>query len=174
MKKHSVLLLISFLFAGYLCAQSSGVATLNYQVSGLQAGDKSVVSLGSDAYLVTQTIITDGDYSFENIPAGEHFIKVEASGYNLPGAQTVIVNANGSIEPVVGIRLAITKMQENSNEWTHSWSEDVSNSGYVTTAYINNPPTIEFLGKPSIESIHLYCQSESLYKNEERRRIGYQ
>jgi AAA+ superfamily predicted ATPase len=27
---------------------------------------------------------------------------------------------------------------------------------------------------PSIESIHLYCQSEFLYKNEERRKIGYQ
>lgn len=28
--------------------------------------------------------------------------------------------------------------------------------------------------KPSLEKIQLYCQSEFLYKNEERRKIGYQ
>jgi len=125
---------------------SQGIGTLNFQLQGLQSGDRSVVSFGSDSYLDTKTISENGSYSFENIPAGKYFIKIEANGYNLPNAQTVIVHENGTVDPVVGISLAITKMSENPDEWIHSWSEDVSNSGYTTTAYVNNPPTIEFLG----------------------------
>jgi hypothetical protein len=139
---------ILLLFANNAGAQG----TLNVKLSGLQAGDKSVVSLGADSYLITKTISENGDFVFDNISAGKYFIKVEANGYNLPNAQTVIVHENGTIDPVVGINLAITKMEANSTVWTHSWSEDVSNSGYTTTAYINNPPTIEFLGKKIVPS----------------------
>ena len=140
------------LFTINLSAQSSEQGRVNFRLTGLQAGDKSVVSFGSDSYLDTKTISANGDYVFDNIPAGKYFIKVEATGYNLPNAQTVTVKEDGSIDPVVGIQLAITKMTENPNEWTHSWNEDVSNSGYTTSAYINNPPTIEFLGKQIVPS----------------------
>jgi len=145
-KEFLIFTVILLLFTINLSAQPLGVSTVNFRLSGLQPGDKSVVSFGSDSYLDTKTISTNGDYVFDNIPAGKYFIKVEAAGYNLPNAQTVTVKEDGSIDPIVGIQLAITKMSENPNEWTHSWSEDVSNSGYTTTAYVNNPPVIEFLG----------------------------
>lgn len=126
--------------------------TVNYNVSGLQSGDQSVVSFGSDCYLNTKTVSANGSYIFGSIPAGKYFIKIEASGYNLPNAQTVIVHEDGSIDPSVGINLVITKMAADSTVWTHSWNEDVSNSGYTTTAYVNNPPTIEFLGAHIVPS----------------------
>ncbi|MDH8701497.1 hypothetical protein M2138_000843 [Dysgonomonadaceae bacterium PH5-43] len=144
-----MLMLTTMLFA-FTSVFAQG--TLNYTVSGLQANDKSVVSLGSNAYLDTKTISADGSYTFTDIPAGEYFIKIEANGYNLPDAQTVIVHENGSIDPAVGIKMVITKMEADSDTWTHSWSEDVSNSGYTKTAYVNNPPEIEFLGKKIVPS----------------------
>jgi hypothetical protein len=151
MRKTILFVAISLLLgAGPLSAQSVG--TLNYTVQGLQSGDRSVVSFGAEGYLKTQAITEDGSYDFTNIPAGEYFIKIEANGYNLPPAQTVIVHGDGTIDPVVGIRLVITKMESDSTVWTHSWSEDVSNSGYTTTAYINHPPTIEFLGVQIVPS----------------------
>ena len=143
---------LSIVMLSFFALQISAQGTLNYSVSGLQAGDHSVVSLGSASYLETKTVSADGNYTFEDIPAGEYFIKIEASGYNLPNAQTVIVHENGSIEPVVGINLVVTKMETDPDVWTHSWTEDVSNSGYTTTAYVNNPPTVEFLGVHIIPS----------------------
>jgi hypothetical protein len=142
MKKNSLLF---FATLAALCVNAQ-TATVNYSVQGLQSGDNSVVTIGSDGFLTTQTIATNGDYSFADIAAGEYFIKIEANGYNLPNAQTVVVNAAGTVAPVVGINLVITKMVEDATRWTHSWQEDVSNSGYTTTAYVNNPPTVEFLG----------------------------
>lgn len=148
--KKTFLLLLATMLLNVMSGFAQG--TLNYKVSGIQSGDKSIVSLGSDSYLNTKTVIVDGSYSFDNIPAGKYFIKIEANNYNLPNAQTVIVHDDGSIVPVVAINLVITKMATNTAIWTHSWSEDVSNSGYTTTAYINNPPTIEFLGKQIVTS----------------------
>jgi hypothetical protein len=76
------------------------LGTVNFSVSGLQSGDKSIVSIGSDSYLDTKTITVNGSYSFDSISAGKYFIKIEATGYNLPNAQTVIVHEDGSIDPM--------------------------------------------------------------------------
>ncbi|MDR2496257.1 MAG: T9SS type A sorting domain-containing protein [Tannerellaceae bacterium] len=145
--KFSLIVMLTF------CAlQVFAQGALNYSVSGLQSDDHAVVSFGSNSYLDTKTVSANGSYTFRNIPAGMYFIKIEASGYNLPNAQTVVVHSNGSIDPSVGISLVVTKMAADPDVWTHSWSEDVSNSGYTTTAYVNNPPTIEFLGTHIVPS----------------------
>jgi hypothetical protein len=145
-------IILSIIMLSFLALQIFAQGTLNYSVSGLQSGDRAVVSFGSDSYLDTKTVSANGSYTFEHIPAGKYFIKIEASGYNLPNAQTVVVHVNGSIDPVIGIRLVVTKMATDPAVWTHSWGEDVSNSGYTTTAYVNNPPTVEFLGKQIVPS----------------------
>lgn len=126
--------------------------TIPFSIQGVQVGDKAIVSISSDAYLTTMTITADGDYSFQDVPAGTHYIKAEATGYNVQDAQKVIVNEDGTIIPVVGIKLAITKMEPNDSVWTHSWHEDGSVSGYTTTAHVNTPPEIEFLGKMIVPS----------------------
>ena len=146
-KRH--LFIISMLMFTLVCFASGNV---NYTLTGLISGDRAVVSLGSDAYLVSAEHSSDGSYIFNDVPEGKHFIKVEASGYNLPAAQTVIVDADGGVSPLVGIKLSITRMSEDDNVWIHSWSEDVSNSGYTTTSHINTPPVIEFLGEKIIPS----------------------
>ncbi|MDH6344293.1 hypothetical protein M2480_003196 [Parabacteroides sp. PFB2-12] len=148
MRKKKVLLWACLCFV----TQTLFAATVNFNLTGLQSGDQSVVSFGSDSYLDTKTITVDGSYSFTNVPAGTYFIKIEANGYNLPNAQTVVVKEDGSFEPKVGIKIAITKMKTDPDTWTHSWSEDVSTSGYTTTSYVNNPPTIDFLGKKIVPS----------------------
>lgn len=125
----------------------SWAARVEFKVTGVQSGDQTVVSIGSDAYLATKTVTTDGSYAFEDVPSGKMFLKIEASGYNLPQALTVIVNGDGSVTPEVPQTLAITKMSDDPNTWIHSWQEDGSLSGYTTTAYINKRPEVEFLGK---------------------------
>lgn len=125
----------------------SWAAKVEFKVTGVQSGDQAVVSIGSDAYLATMEVLADGSYAFEDVPSGKMFLKIEASGYNLPKALTVIVNGDGSVVPEVPQTLAITKMADDSNTWTHSWQEDGSLSGYTTTAYINKRPEVEFLGK---------------------------
>lgn len=127
-------------------------AKIDFKVTGVQPGDVATVSIGSDAYLATMEVSGDGSYSFDGVPVGKMFLKIEASGYNLPAALTIIVNEDGSIEPMVAQTLAITKMNEDPNTWTHSWQEDGSLSGYTTTAYVNNRPELEFLGKKIVPS----------------------
>lgn len=125
-------------------------ANVPFTLSGLQDGDKVSVTISSSEYLKTMTITADGDYSFTDVPTGVHAIKVEAIGYNLPDSKTVNVNEDGTIEPFTGIKLVITKMDEDDSKWTHSWHEDGSISGYTTTAYVNKPAEIEYLGKKII------------------------
>ncbi len=122
-------------------------AKVDFKVTGVQSGDVATVSIGSDAYLATMEVSGDGSYSFDQVPVGKMFLKIEASGYNLPKALTIVVNEDGSIEPMVAQTLAITKMDDDPNTWTHSWQEDGSLSGYTTTTTINKRPELEFLGK---------------------------
>ncbi len=122
-------------------------AKVDFKVTGVQSGDVATVSIGSDVYLATMEVSGDGSYSFDQVPVGKMFLKIEASGYNLPKALTIVVNEDGSIEPMVAQTLAITKMDDDPNTWTHSWQEDGSLSGYTTTANINKRPELEFLGK---------------------------
>lgn len=145
------LLSLVFLFLS-LAQQLAAAGQVEFSVSGLESGDRAVVSLGSDSYLATQVVEAAGSYSFADVPAGRHFVKVEASGYNLPQAQAVVVSADGSVAPAVPLRLVVTKMEADSTLWTHSWQEDGSLSGYVTTAHINEPPQIDFLGKKIVPS----------------------
>lgn len=144
--------LLSLLTLWLVCLAIAQAAKVEYKVTGVQSGDKAVVSIGSDAYLATTEVSVDGSYSFDNVPAGKMFLKIEASGYHLPQALTIIVNEDGSIEPMVPQTLAITKMDADPNIWTHSWQEDGSLSGYTTTASINKRPEIEFLGKKIVPS----------------------
>lgn len=125
-------------------------ADVPFTLSGLQDGDKVSVTISSSEYLKTMTITADGDYSFSDVPTGEHAIKVEATGYNLPQSKLVNVKEDGTIEPFTGIKLVITKMDVDENIWTHSWHEDGSISGYTTTAYVNKPTEIKYLGKKII------------------------
>lgn len=132
---------------GLAAAIPASAADVSYKVTGIVAGDTATVSIGSDEYLATAQITADGTYTFVNVPTGTMFLKIEASGYNLPAAKIVTVNADGTVEPYIALTLAITKMADDPNLWTHSWQEDVSLSGYTTTAYVNQRPTVEFLGK---------------------------
>ncbi len=145
--------LLSFLFVTCCCICTICAAgTVKFTVSGVQQGDNPIVTLEAGTYLTTLTIEADGGYAFNNVPTGEYYVKIEAAGYNIPAAQKVIVHEDGSIDPVVGLKLAITKMSENPNEWIHSWQTDGSTSGYVTTSHINTQPEIEFLGKKIVPS----------------------
>ena len=138
-------LLLLMLWQSYLGI--SWAVKVDFKVIGVQMGDKATVSIGSDAYLATMEVAADGSYAFDDVPSGKMFLKIEASGYNLPQALTVIVTEDGSVKPEVPQTLAITKMNADPNTWTHSWQEDGSLSGYTTTAYINKRPEVEFLGK---------------------------
>ena len=85
-RKRTLSLLLCSLFA--ISAMANG--TIPFKIQGVQEGDKAVVTVSSEAYLTTMTITADGDYSFQNVPTGTHYVKAEAAGYNVQNAQKVI------------------------------------------------------------------------------------
>lgn len=147
MKHVNKLWLIQLMLISIFTTHANGI--VNFTVSGLEGEDKAVVSISSYEYLITSTV-TNGEGSFSNVPAGKHALKIEANGYNIPASTIVVVDELGNISPTITTELTVTKMSNNENEWTHSWASDGSTSGYSTTAYINTPPQIDFLGKKII------------------------
>ena len=135
-----------------ICISLQMIASVPFIVSGLQPGDKAIVSLSSYKFLSTLEIDANGEYRFDGVPAGTHSLKIETTGYNLPDAKNIIVSSDGSVQPVVALELVVTKMNTNPNEWNHSWKQDGSVSGYVTTSYVNTQPEITFLGKKIVPS----------------------
>lgn len=103
--KKGISLLLSTLFVGL---QSITATDVKFQVFGQQTDGHSIVTLGSESYLSTLRINSDGDYSFTEVPQGSYFIKIEASGYHLPNAQKVTVNSNGDVIPGTIFKLVIT------------------------------------------------------------------
>lgn len=115
--------------------------------SGLQDGDKASLTIASDTYLASLPLTADGTYVFKNVPQGMHSVKAEAVGYNVLEALTVIVGADGNVIPSEPLKILVTKMSEDPSKWVFEWKEDGSPSGYTTTANVNKPAEIEFLGK---------------------------
>ncbi len=127
-------------------------ADVTVSLSGVKNGDNVTLSVSSNAFMKTINVTADGDYVFTDVPVGKHAVKVETSGYNLPDTKYVRVNEDGSVDPMTGIKIVITKMSDDESTWTHSWHEDGSIAGYTTSAYVNTPPTVEFLGKKIVPS----------------------
>ena len=126
-------------------------ADVPFSIQGIKNGDKVTVTISSSSYLETMNVTANGDYSFSAVPTGRHYVKVEASGYNVQDAKMVNVKEDGAVEPFVGVQLVVTPI-EDENTWTHSWHEDGSVSGYTTTSYVNTPPVVDFLGKKIVPS----------------------
>lgn len=135
------------LFSLLTVSASAATGRVQVKFTGIEDGDKAVLSIASSEYLSTITVTANGDYEFKDVPSGRHSIKAEAAGYNVIEALTVIVDENGGIIPAEPLRVAISKQSPNPNEWNFSWKEDGSPAGYTTTAYINKPIEIDFLGK---------------------------
>lgn len=146
------ILLITLMLISIVSAIDVKAADVSYKVTGIVSGDTATVSIGSDKYLATSQVTADGTYTFTNVPAGKMFLKIEATGYNLPDAKIIVVNEDGSLEPSVPLTLTVTKMDVDPNKWTYSWQEDNSLSGYTTSASVNQRPTVEFLGKQIVPS----------------------
>lgn len=153
MKSNKVLYIFCYTLVLFLFSHFSfGGTSVKYKLTGLQNQDSCIVTLGSNSLLKTKILYDNGDFQFIDVDPGEYFVKVEAQGYNTSPSKTVIVEEGGTVQPADGVSFAITKMSENPDKWEHSWSEDVSTSGYTTTAYVNTPPTIEFLDKEIVPS----------------------
>ena len=141
--KNLSITLLSLLIATFAMAD----ADVPFSLNGLETDDHVTVTISSDAYLKTMTVASNGNHAFKDVPTGTHYLKVEAMGYNLPDSKVVNVKEDGTIEPFTGIQLVITKMEDDDSKWTHSWHEDGSISGCTTTAYVNKPSVVEYLGK---------------------------
>ena len=130
----------------FISTVSFAQTNVQYSISGIEKGDSVVVSFGSNKYLSTIKIFTNGNYSFNNIASGRYFIKSESIGYNSYDAIEVNVGEGGNITPNT-ISLALSKSANKEDEFEHSWTQDASISGNTTTAYVNTKPKIEFQGR---------------------------
>ena len=146
---HEKILCLIFLVLSGLNANG---ATVRTELSGLESGDSAVISISSEKILVSKQVKSNGSVDFTDVIPGLHSVKVEASGYNLPKTLQVRVNEDGSVEPAVGIKLAITKMDDDPDNWHHVWESDGSVGGYTQTSHVNTPPEVEFLGKKIVPS----------------------
>ena len=142
------LVLLLFLSAGLI----SDAASVKINFSGLEQGDSAVVSISSETFIASQKIKSNGNLLFDDVIPGLHSVKVETSGYNLPATQFIRVNEDGSVNPMTGVNLVITKMSEDPDSWHHIWEVDGSISGYTTTSHVNTRPEVEFLGKKIVPS----------------------
>lgn len=124
-------------------------ATVSFSLSGLEEGSKANVTIGSNEYLDLMTVDSNGTYSFENVLPGEHTVRVEASGYISSNPLKVIVSEDGSMLPAETLKFSVTKIDPNANDgdFHFVWEENGSVSGYTTTANVNKPAEIEFMGK---------------------------
>ena len=121
-------------------------AKVTASVSGLQDGDKATVTISSNEYLDDCEIKTNGDVTFDNVPEGQHTVSVTAKGYTISNALQVIVENSGAVLPSSKLKFAITK-DDGSEGFHFVWSEDGTVAGYTTTANVNKPTQITFLGK---------------------------
>lgn len=138
---------LSFYLLFILLVSTIKAADVRVELSGLSEGDKANVCIASNTFLASIPVTSNGSYVFKDVTPGKHGVKVEAQGYNVMEALTVIVDENGNINPSVPLKLVISKMDEDSSVWNFEWKEDESLSGYVTSSHINAPAEIEFLGK---------------------------
>lgn len=131
--------------------RSSVVVTgsVTFNVSGLVDGDKANITIGSNEYLDLLTIESNGTYTFNNVPAGKHFVKIESSGYIVSDPLEVIVGTDGSLTPPTTLKFSVTQKVDGANDGNFHfvWEEDGSVTGYTTSAHVNTPAQVEFLGK---------------------------
>lgn len=146
---HVKILCLIFLVLSGLNAKG---ATVKTELSGLEPGDSAVITISSETILVSKQVKSNGSVDFPDVIPGLHSVKVEANGYNLPKALQVRVNEDDSVEPAVGIKLAITKMDDDPDNWHHVWESDGSVGGFTQTSHVNTLPEIEFLGKKIVPS----------------------
>lgn len=90
-------------------------ADVTVSLSGVKNGDNVTLSVSSNAFMKTINVTADGDYVFTDVPVGKHAVKVETSGYNLPDTKYVTVNEDGSVDPMTGIKIVITKMADDES-----------------------------------------------------------
>ena len=136
-----------FLSAFLSAIGSIFAAEVTVRFSGLEEGDQANLTIASSTYLQTLPATSDGTYVFTDVPEGIHSVKAEARGYNVIEALTVIVDGNGNVSPSEPLKIPLTKMDPDPGVWNFQWKEDGSPSGYTTTANVNKPAEIEYLGK---------------------------
>ncbi|MDE6287583.1 MAG: hypothetical protein K2M00_02220, partial [Muribaculaceae bacterium] len=93
------------------------VATIHVHVSGLEEGDKAVLSISSNEYLDAVEINAPGDFTFANVPAGEHTVGLKADGYTVSNALTVEVTSDGTVKPYTTLQFAMTKDSKESDDF---------------------------------------------------------
>ncbi|MFH0900716.1 MAG: hypothetical protein V2A73_08825 [Pseudomonadota bacterium] len=132
-------------------------------VSGLASGRRATVILGNDSFLESQTVEADEPFAFENLPNDTYFLSIDAPGYSTPRAKRITIavappDSSDGIEPVpddavlpvpdeiVPVDVAVAELP--ADEFSFHWEEDASRAGHYETAYVNNPPVVEFLDEP--------------------------
>lgn len=137
-------------------AQSRSTATValarvDCSLSGLEDGDKATVSISSNEYLDVKELTSNCSFSFDNVPPGVHSIGITADGYTCSNSLTVTVDESGNVLPGNTLKFSVTK-NGGSGDFHFLWEENGTVAGYTTTATVNEPTVIEFLGKAIVPS----------------------
>ena len=129
---------------------------LTGSVAGLDPGQKATITLGNDGYLASRVVAAGESYTFSGVPDGTYFLKIDLAGHTVPKAKRVVVEAALGASfaldlltppPPPGEPVAIDFSTEPlpSDVFSFHWEEDASRAGRNQTAYVNQPPVVQFL-----------------------------
>ena len=146
--KYKLVFLVFFLSI----VSNLSAAVVRFSISGIEEDDVVTASISSNEYLDILSINANGEYQFTDVPAGRHSVGISANGYVCSNALMVEINEDGAILPPEILKFAITKIDESSGDFRFVWGEDGTVAGYTTSANVNEPTKIEFLGKEIVPS----------------------
>ena len=128
-------------FCALVTCATANAESFSAAVEGY-SGDMSDVTviLQNRSDLRTTNPGSDGVFTFDGLEAGDYFVKVQVSGFRTTPARQITVPVTNAIEPFVLERII-------GDGFSFHWEEDQTTSGLEYASRINEPPTIEFLGR---------------------------
>ncbi|MCJ8346498.1 hypothetical protein MJH12_13220, partial [bacterium] len=164
-----ILLLFAFSVVGSIHASTDFVKPLmedfkssssfGGEITGLKKGVKATVTLESDGFIQIKEVEKSTTYSFEDIPEGDYYLKLDIVGYSSERTRKIIVRDKHKGSAKVYKRLNFSIMPIKGDEFTFHWEDDDSRTGYVQTAHVNKRSTIQFLGDVVLEADNLSSEN---------------
>jgi uncharacterized membrane protein len=121
--------------------EDSKIGGLKGTVVGLQEEDidKALIILYDDVNSFTTSVNSSFNFTFNDVPEGDYYLKIEVEGYYIPQPEACTISGNQTIEKDININY-----NSDSNFFYH-WAADDTYYGYEESAQAPSQKVVEFL-----------------------------